>query len=306
MTDTARIVTLFPAATEMVCAIGLAHALVGVSHECDHPAWVAQYPRVTRSRLPAGATSAEIDRFVRECAHAGEPLYDLDEKLIADLRPSLIVAQALCGVCAVSEGAVSSLAKRLSPPPHVLFLQPSRLDDVLAGMQALGEAAGATFGAQAAVDALRARISAIRARTDDLSARPRVAFLEWLDPPFCAGHWTPELVRLAGGVNVLGEEGCPSRRVGWDEIASAKPDVLAIACCGYSPDQARADWGRISSRPDMQSIPAVRDGHVLFFDGSQFFNRPGPRLVDSLEHLARALHPGLFADLSLHRDTAIR
>lgn len=286
-----RIVSLLPSATEIIHAVGLGDRLVGVSHECDHPAAVQGLPRVTRSLLPDAATSGRIDAAVRDHARQRQPLYGLDAGLLARLRPDLIVTQALCDVCAVAEGAVAAAVAGLPGPPRIVTLEPHRLGDVLAGMRTVAEAAGAGPSGQAATAALQRRIDAVATRSASVTVRPRVMLLEWLDPPFTAGHWSPEIVRLAGGTEVLGREGERSRAVAWDDVVAADPEVLVVACCGFDADRTRAELPLLTSRPGFQSLACARAGRVHVVDGNAFFSRPGPRLVDALESLAHLLHP---------------
>lgn len=289
-----RIVSLLPSATEIVHAVGLGDQLVGVSHECDHPAAVRGLPRVTRSLLPAAtATSAEIDAAVRDSVRKRQPLSALDADLLARLRPDLVVTQALCDVCAVAEGEVAAALAGLPGPPRVLSLEPHRLDDVLAGMLAVADAAGAADSGRMAVAALQRRIDAVAARSAAVAVRPRVMLLEWLDPPFTAGHWSPEIVRLAGGAEVLGSEGERSRTVAWDDVRGADPEVLVVACCGFDLDRTRQELPLLTGRPGFGDLACVRSGRVFLMDGSAFFSRPGPRLVDALEVLAHLLHPDI-------------
>lgn len=286
-----RIVSLLPSATEMICALELEDHLVGVTHECDFPAFVRRLPRVTRTLIPAEAPSAEIDRLVQERLQSSRALYTLDLPTLEGLRPDLIVTQALCGVCAVAEDEVRSATCSLPESPQVLNLEPRTLSEVFAAIGQVAKAAGVDRKAQEVVGGLTARVEAVVARTEQITRRPRVALLEWLDPPFSCGHWSPELVRLAGGVESLGGEGSPSRRLGWDEVIARQPEVVFIACCGCSVERTMEDVPRLQSVPGWRSLPAVRSGRVYLTDGSQYFSRPGPRLVDSLEILAHALHP---------------
>lgn len=287
-----RIVSLLPSATEIVHAVGLGDRLVGVSHECDHPAAVRGLPRVTRSLLPsAAATSAEIDASVRESVRKRQPLFALDADLLARLRPDLVVTQALCDVCAVAEGEVAAALAGLPGPPRVLSLEPHRLGDVLAGMRAVADAAGAADSGHTAVVALQRRMDAVAARSAAVAVRPRVMLLEWLDPPFTAGHWSPEIVRLAGGAEVLGREGERSRAVAWDDVRAADPEVLVVACCGFDEARTRAELPLLTARPGFHDLACARSGRVHVVDGNAFFSRPGPRLVDALEVLAHLLHP---------------
>jgi iron complex transport system substrate-binding protein len=286
-----RIVSLLPSATEIVCALGLEDRLVGVTHECDHPASVRRLPKVTRTLIPTEAPSAEIDRLVRERLRTDGALYTLDLPALEALRPDLIVTQALCDVCAVAEEEVRAAACTLPGSPRVVNLEPGSLAEVLAAIRQVAEAAGVGREAEQVVAGLTARVEAVAARTEGLRHRPRVAHLEWLDPPFSSGHWGPELVRLAGGVEGLGEEGRPSRTLTWDEVVAWRPEVVFIACCGFGIERAMDDVPLLQSVPGWQDLPAVRADRVFLADGAQYFSRPGPRLVDSLEILAHALHP---------------
>ena len=287
-----RIVSLLPSATEIVCAVGLEQNLIGVSHECDFPASVVVLPKVTRSLINHAATSAEIDRQVSEQLSTGSALYSLDAALLAELRPHLIVTQSLCSVCAVSEDEVQSAIAALPEPPQVITLHPQRLADLFDALRSIATAAGVSLDAERVISRLTARIDAVQTRSEAVgSPRRRVAILEWLDPPFSSGHWNPELVRLAGGVEVLGQEGKPSRRLSWKEVIDARPEVVLIACCGYDLDATMRDVAQLPAVPGWLELPAVKNGRVYVSDGSQYFNRPGPRLVDSLEILAHAVAP---------------
>lgn len=286
-----KIVSLLPSATEIVCALGLGDALVGVTHECDYPPFVAALPKVTRTRIPAEASSGEIDRMVREQRQSGHALYTLDLATLEELQPDLILTQALCGVCAVAEEEVQAAACRLPGRPRVINLEPRRFVDVLQSIRMVAEAAGVGSRADELIGRLQSRVDAVRGRTRRLRARRRVAFLEWLEPPFCSGHWTPELVEWAGGVDVLGRAGRPSRTVRWEEVLAGTPEVVFIACCGFGVERTLEDVMRLEEVPEWRLLAAA--GRVYVTDGSQYFSRPGPRLVDSLEILAHALDPDL-------------
>jgi iron complex transport system substrate-binding protein len=275
----------------MVCALGLEERLVGVTHECDHPASVRGLPKVTHTLIPTEAPSAEIDRLVRERLRTNRALYTLDLPALERLQPDLIVTQALCDVCAVAEEEVRAAVCRLPGSPRVINLEPESLAEVFAAIREVGKAAGVEPEAGAVVEGLTARVETVVARTGRISHRPRVALLEWLDPPFSSGHWSPELVRLAGGVEGLGRAGLPSRTLRWDEVAAWQPELLFIACCGFSVERTLVDLEAARSVPGWLELPAVRSGRVYVADGSHYFSRPGPRLVDSLEILAHALHP---------------
>jgi len=288
-----RIVSLLPSATEIVCVLGLEDVLVGVTHECDHPVSVRDLPKVTTTLIPHDATSGEIDALVRERLTTDRALYHLDLPVLESLAPDLIVTQALCDVCAVAADEVTAAACRLPGNPPVVNLEPMSLDEVLDAIAAVGAAAGRPDAAAAAVAGLRARVAAVAERTAAIPAgrRPRVAFLEWINPPFNAGHWNPELIALAGGVDVLGSAGKASRTIAWQAVRDAAPDVVFVACCGYTTQRTMQDVPMLRALPGWEELPAAGTGRVYVGDGNAYFSRPGPRLVDSLEILAHALHP---------------
>ncbi len=286
-----RIVSLLPSATEIVCGLGLEDRLVGVTHECDFPASVRRLPKVTRTLIPADASSGDIDRLVRERLRTNRALYTLDLPVLEALRPDLIVTQALCDVCAVAEDEVRAAACMLPGGPQVINLEPQTLAEVLASMRQVATAAGVDRSGEDVITGLTTRVAAVVTRTAGLQRRPRVALLEWLEPPFSCGHWSPELVRWAGGIEGLGQEGRPSRTLRWDEVLAWQPEVVFIACCGFSVARTVCDLPLLRLVPGWQDVPAVRSGRVYVTDGSHYFSRPGPRLVDSLEILAHTLHP---------------
>ena len=286
-----RIVSLLPSATEIVCELGLGEQLVGVTHECDFPAFVRGLPKVTQTLIPHDASSREIDELVRERLKTARALYSLDLPILGRLRPDLIVTQALCDVCAVAESEVTAAACRLPGRPTVVNMEPMSLAEVFESLQLVGDAAGVSRQARDVVARLQARVAAVVERDQTIADRPRVVMLEWIDPPFCAGHWSPELVRLAGGSEVIGREGQPSRTTAWEEIVRVDPQVLVIACCGFDVERTRRDLPILVAYPGFAGLSCVRSGQVYLIDGSAYFNRPGPRLVDSLELLAHALHP---------------
>lgn len=297
MPDTrmSRIVSLLPSATEIVCALGLRDALVGVSHECDFPPDVAQLPRVTRTRIAHDASSRDIDTQVRQELAGTQALYSLALPLLETLAPDLLVTQSLCDVCAVGATEVDAALCRLPGAPRLFNLQPTRLDEILDCIRALGCAAGVDEHAEAVVAALAARVDAVRRRSAmlDAAARPRVALLEWLDPLFDAGHWNPDLIEAAGGTPICGKAGAPSTTLAWDALRAQDPDVLFIACCGFDLPRTLADLPLLRAQPGWSELRAVRTQRVYVTDGNAYFNRPGPRIVDSLEILAHALHPDL-------------
>jgi len=291
-----RTVSLLPAATEIVAALGEMDQLVGVSHECNYPEAAQSKPRVTGceiagNRLP----SREIDAWVSRRLAAGEPLFTLDEPTLRGLGPELILTQRLCDVCAPAYGSVMALAQTLPGPPRVLNLEPSSLGDILQNIAMVADAMGVPAAGARVIGELQARIDHVRAKAATVPYRPRVAVIEWLDPVFCSGHWTPELVDIAGGVEVLGIAGQDSVRKTWEDVVQAGPEILVIACCGQPAARALEDWQPLSRRPEVQALPALRSGEVYIADGDAYFSRPGPRVVDALEILAEIVHPKLFA-----------
>jgi iron complex transport system substrate-binding protein len=286
-----RIVSLLPAATEIVAALGFADALVGVSHECDFPPEVATRPRITQCAIHGNALpSADTDRWVRETLARTGTLYTLDEPALRRLAPDVIITQRLCDVCAVGYETVTAFAATLPGPPVVVNLEPQRLADVLDDVRRVGASLGAAERAESVVAELEARIDAVRRRVAGAPVR-RCTLLEWIDPPFRGGHWTPELIAIAGGTDPLGRAGEDAAAVGWDAVHAADPEVLVLACCGYPIERTLADVPLLESRPGWRELSAVRAGQVYVMDGSAYFSRPGPRLVESLEILAAILHP---------------
>jgi iron complex transport system substrate-binding protein len=280
-----RIASLVPSATEALFALGFGDQVVAVTHECDHPPAATKLPRLTTSVIPPGLSAAEIDARVREVTGRGEALYGLDEAVLVELRPDLIVTQALCAVCAVSYDDVRAVAGRLPSQPAVLSLDPETLDEVLDDLVALGEATGERRGGEALRDALASRLREVEAAVAGLE-RPRVAALEWLDPPYVGGHWVPEMVGFAGGQDALGEPGRKSRVASWEEIAASEPEVVVVMPCGMYADEA-VEQARLSG-DWLRRLGAAR---VVAVDAASSFSRPGPRLVDGVELLAHVLHP---------------
>ncbi len=283
-----RIVSLVPSATEMLFALGLGPDVVAVTHECDYPPAALELPKITRDVLPAGLDAAQIDAAVKERTLAGESIYELDDEMLRDLRPDLIVTQALCTVCAVSFDDVRAVAEEIDPRPHVISLDPHTVGEVLGDARTLAQV---TDRKDAAVDLVRdaaARIDRVRVAARGVR-RPRVAALEWLDPPFAAGHWTPQLIEYAGGEDVLGFAGEQSQERSWEEVAAAQPDVVVVMPCGYD-----AAFAHREAEMHRDELAALGAGEVVAVDAASYFSRPGPRIVDGLELLAHILHPELF------------
>jgi iron complex transport system substrate-binding protein len=281
-----RIVSLVPHATELLFALGLGDQVVGVTHECDHPAAARERRHVTRDRLPAGLSSAEIDAAVRSFTDGGEAIYALDEGALRDLRPDLIVTQALCPVCAVAYDEVRALAERMDPPPKVVSLDPRTYGETLSDVRTIANATGAKAAGVDLVARTARRVDAVRLAVRDVKRRPRVAAIEWFDPVFVAGHWTPQLVEMAGGVDVLGFAGEHSEQTTWEAVAAAAPDVVIAMPCGYDAERSREEAERHADR-----LRDVGAGQVVAVDAAATFSRPGPRLVEGLETLAHVLHP---------------
>ena len=290
-----RVVSLLPSATEIVAALGAADHLVGVTHECDHPHVVASRARVTACRVNANAPPGAIDAEVRALTGGGTSLYELDESLIAALRPDLIITQALCEVCAVMESDVRALAARLTPVPAVVSLSATTIDGVFDDIARVASAISLESEAEELLAGLRARLTAVHSTLKAARApRPRVAVIEWSDPVFAGGHWVPEQVRRAGGVDVLGEAGEHSRVFTLEAIAAVAPEIVIVAPCGYSLDRASDEASALLNEPAWSFLRATQ---VWALDANAFTSRPGPRLVDGIEALARIFNPALFSPL---------
>ncbi len=280
-----RIVSLVPSATEMLFALGVGGDVTAVTHECDYPAAVLDLPKVTRDVIGPGLAPAEIDRAVRELTEQGQSIYELDEKALQRLQPDLIVTQALCAVCAVSYEDVRAIADRLDSHPEVLSLDPHTLGEVLGDVRTLAQA---TDRKDAGVDLVQDAAHRIdRVRLAVRAAEPvSVVALEWLDPVFVAGHWTPQLIEYAGGHDMLGLAGEHSEQRTWDDVRAAEPDVVIVMPCGYDADRALEEAGAYAD--ELDSIGAKR---VVAVDAAAHFSRPGPRLIEGLELLGHILHP---------------
>ncbi|MCI0355247.1 MAG: cobalamin-binding protein [Acidobacteria bacterium] len=286
-----KICSFLPSATEIACALGLEEELAGVSYECDYPPQVRGKPVVVHSKVPASSSAAEIDRHVREFMARGESLYRVDLDELQKIKPDLILTQDLCRVCAASPDDLGPALAVLEPCPTVLSLDPNGLADVWNDIRLVGGATGREKQARQLAEELQGRVRAVEEAVKGHS-RPRVLCLEWLDPPFVAGHWVPEMVSIAGGLDVLGRIGEPSFRATWEQIAEARPDFAVIMPCGYSLEQTASEYRWMDFPAVWNTVPAVRAGRVFAVDPSSYFSRPGPRLADGLELLAHILHPG--------------
>jgi iron complex transport system substrate-binding protein len=286
-----RIATLLPSATEIVSALGLMDDIVGVTHECDYPPEVRDRPLIVRSKIDsAQLSSGEINAQVEASLARGESLYEIDRHALRRLRPDLLITQDLCEVCALPGTDVDAAIGGLPAPPRVLRLHPHTLADILDDIVRVGEATGRAAEAGRLVARLRERIARVEAAVGG-RPRPRVGCLEWLDPPFCAGHWMPEIVELAGGHEIVGIAGRPSFQMEWSQIAAAAPDVLVLVVCGFDVARTQREAEAVTARPEWRSLPAVRGDRVYATDASSYFSRSGPRIVDGLEILAGVLHP---------------
>ena len=285
-----RIVSLVPSATEMLFALGLGADVIAVTHECDYPPAARELPRVTRDVLPSGLSSAQIDAAVKERTLAGESIYELDLDLLHDLRPDLIVTQALCSVCAVSYEDVRTVAEEIETRPRVISLDPQTVGEVLGDARTLAQVTDRKDEAVALVRDAATRIERVRLAVRG-ARRPRVVALEWLDPPYAAGHWVPQLVEYAGGEDVLGFAGEHSEERSWGEVQAAQPDVVIVMPCGFDAELAYRE-----AEMHRDELAAVGAGEVVAVDAAAYFSRPGPRIVDGLELLAHILHPDRVAE----------
>jgi iron complex transport system substrate-binding protein len=286
-----RIVSLLPSATEILFALGFDKEVVGVSHECDFPAQARSRRVVIHSRLPHDASPAEIDRLVREYVSRGESLYSVDAETLAELAPDLIITQDLCQVCAASPDDLAATLARLPEPPEVLCLNPQDLGDAWRDILWVGEETCRGHEAEALLKKIGTRLGELESQLEGIEHRPRVAILEWLQPFYVAGHWVPEMIEAAGGKDGLGRKRTPSFRVTAGDVIDAAPEILLIAQCGYSAQQARDEYCGMSFPEEWSAIPAVRNSRVYAMDASGYFSRPGPRLITGIEALAKILHP---------------
>ncbi len=287
--------SLLPSSTEITCAIGAAEALVGRSHECDFPAEVGLLPALTRPRLDTHAASRAIDREVKQLVAQGLSIYEVDADRLRALAPDVILTQTLCEVCAVTPRDLEDAVRAwIGAAPELVALAPNRLADVWTDIQRVGEALDRAARAEELVTRLQRRAEQLATRARRSPERPRVACVEWIDPLMAAGNWLPELVEAAGGVNLFGASGEHSPWLSWEQLREADPDVIVVLPCGFVLDRTRREMAPLVAQPDWEDLAAVRTGRVYLLEGNQFFNRPGPRLVDSLEILCEVLQPAVF------------
>jgi iron complex transport system substrate-binding protein len=290
-----RIVSFLPSATEMVCALGLSDELVGVTHECDYPSEVLGKTKIISSILPLEKmTQGEIDKAVAERLRNGQSLYAVDENLLRSLQPDIIITQDLCQVCAPSGNELSQALKVLPKQPAILWMTPQSISGIEANIRDLGAATGRTQQAEHLIAAGQKRLLDISTRAQRSGYRPRVFCMEWLDPVYCGGHWVPEMVRVAGGVDALGREGGDSVRVEWGDVRKWDPEVLVVMPCGFHLDKVLQKSEKLREFPGWEELSAVRNNRVYAVDANAYFARPGPRIVEGTELLAHLIHPAEF------------
>jgi iron complex transport system substrate-binding protein len=295
--DTApRIVSFLPSATEMVCALGLGDQLVGITHECDYPAEIKGKAVVVRNVLPLEQMNQnEIDRAVSERLHSGQSLYQIDERILRRLAPDLIITQDLCQVCAPSGNEVAQVLKSLPSKPEILWMTPRSIAEIFENIRDLGRATDRLAQAEELIAESRAALERIEFAARDLGPRPRVFCLEWIDPIYCSGHWVPEMVRIAGGIDQLGKQGSDSVRIEWDNVLRWAPDVLIIMPCGFNLDQVVERSAGVMCNPRWFDLAAVRNDRIYAVDANSYFARPGPRIVEGTQLLAHLIHPEAFS-----------
>jgi len=273
--------------------------VVGVSHECDFPKEANERPRVTHCPVhEQRLTSRQMDEWVRHALHENGTIYVIDEPLLCELRPDVILTQKLCDVCAVGYGTVARLAQTLPGPPQVVNLEPSGLSNMFDDIRRVAEVCDVPDRADKIITQSLNRVEAVRRRANAIVRRPRCFLMEWIDPPFCSGHWGPELVEIAGGYDPLGRKHQPSAQIEWQEVLDVRPEIVVLALCGYDIDRARRDYEVLRRFPNFDSLPAAREGEIYLVNASAYFARPGPRIVDSLEILAGILHPEQFPNFA--------
>ena len=290
-----RICSLLPSATEIVFSLDLGDDLVAVTHECDFPLAATRLPVITRSTIDhTTSSSRQIHNHISQAVHSGSSIYELDQKLLRELNPEVILTQELCDVCAVSYGQVTGAVRVLEAPCKVLSLEPTSLDGILATINRVGQLTGVPERAAMLIEQLQRRIDWVSSRVEGVSVRPRVFAMEWLDPPFVGGHWVPEMVQLAGGSDGPVRPGVPSSEISWQEIVEYNPERIVLMPCGFNLRRTVEELGRVNLPAQWRQLAAVGEEQVYVVDASAYFNRPGPRIVDGLEILAEILYPQLF------------
>ncbi|GIW80138.1 MAG: cobalamin-binding protein [Gemmatales bacterium] len=296
-----RIVTLIASATEIVCALGFENDIVGRSHECDFPSSIRDRPVCTEPKFDVQGSSAEIDRRVKDTVKHGLSVYRVDAEKLRELRPDIIVTQMQCEVCAVSERDVEqAVCNWLDSKPKIVTLSPDRLEDVWDNIRTVANALDVPSRGDEVIQRLNERIEIVADKTRSLADRPTVACIEWIEPLMAAGNWVPELVELAGGTNLFGQAGKHAPWMTWEQLQMADPDMIVLMPCGFDIERTKAEMAWLTSRAGWDNLKAARTRRVFITDGNQYFNRPGPRLVDSLEILAELFHPATFSPQHHH------
>jgi iron complex transport system substrate-binding protein len=290
-----RIISLIASATEIVCALGFEDQLVGRSHECDYPPSVKRLPQCTSPKFNVEGTSYEIDQRVKAIVQDALSVYRVDSNILEELWPTHIITQSQCEVCAVSlKDVEQAVCELTSSNPVIVSLEPNSLTDIWNDIYKVGDALGDSEGARRLVDELQGRMDEIAQRTHWLQDNPSVAYIEWIEPLMAGGNWMPELVEMAGGINLFGEAGKHSPWMTWDELVAKEPDMIFVSPCGFDIERTLEEMHLLGGRPEWSTLKAVQSGRVYVADGNQYFNRPGPRVVESLEILAEILHPNVF------------
>jgi len=289
-----RICSLLPSATEIAFALGLADQVVAVSHECDYPPEASNRPVLTKSAIHQKIhRSLEVDREVEQ---RGGDIYEIDEKLLGKLKPDLILTQELCHVCAVSYTKVKEAARVLDADTKIVSLEPTNLEEIVDNILLVGRMTGKLAEAEKLAEQMLQRINRVREKTQALQNKPRVFFMEWLQPLWAGGHWIPQMVDYAGGVEGLGRIGKPSHRIGWDEVVEYQPEIIVLSPCGFNANQVMKEAHVLASYQGWEKIPAFQSSRIYAVNASAYFSRSGPRVVDGLEILARIIHPELFPE----------
>ena len=291
MSTTMRICSLLPSTTEIVCALGLKENLVGITHECDYPQEISDVRVVTKSLIDhSGSSSQEINRHISEALHSGSGIYAIDNESLEFTNPDLILTQELCEVCAVSYSQVEESVRTLSGNQTVLSFEPSNIGGILDSIIRIGKQTNAESNAKTLVNKSRERINAVRSKSSDSLRKPRVLGLEWLEPPFIGGHWVPEMIEIAGGSPALGEKEAPSREITWEQALASSPEIIVLMVCGFDLKRTVEEFNLLSESVFWKQY----GGEIYAVDGSAYFSRPGPRIIDGIEILGEIIHPGIF------------
>lgn len=289
-----RIISLLPAATEMVCLLGLQDLLVGISHDSDYPRSITRLPKITTTVIDQSLPSREIDKKIRESNHRGQSVFHIDKKQLAELAPNLILTQELCPVCAPSFSSVEKAAKLISSSATIISLEPHFIEDMFQNIKTIAKHTDSVKQAEKAISKLRKRLGSISNKLQYITTEPSVLIIEWLDPLMIAGHWVPEMVKKAGGMMPLAKPGEKSRKVSWEEILHIDPDIIIFAPCGFDIKRAFREADLITKRKGFTDLKAYKAGNIFFVDGNSYFTRPGPRIIDGIEILSEILYPSIF------------